>query len=133
MFDDLENKKDRYFHVTPRKNLSAIQKEGLLAQIGDRSQEAKEEAEAVFLFPSKEDMDNALLNWLGEAFEEEDELIILQIDLPADFPVKRDADSNGELMYEAYSYKNIPPEYISAIYDEAYELIESESDKEKDI
>ena len=72
MFDDLENKKDRYFHVTPRKNLSAIQKEGLLAQIGDRSQEAKEEAEAVFLFPSKEDMDNALLNWLGEAFEEED-------------------------------------------------------------
>lgn len=133
MFEDLENKEHRYFHVTPRKNLSAIQKEGLLAQIGDRSQEAKEEAEAVFLFPSKEDMDNALLNWLGEAFEEEDELIILQIDLPADFPVKRDADSNGELMYEAYSYKNIPPEYISAIYDEAYELIESESDKEKDI
>lgn len=133
MFDDLKNKEHRYFHVTPRKNLSAIQKEGLLAQIGDRSQEAKEEAEAVFLFPSKEDMDNALLNWLGEAFEEEDELIILQIDLPADFPVKRDEDSNGELMYEAYSYKNVPPEYISAIYDEAYELIESESDKEKDI
>lgn len=131
--NDLENKKDRYFHVTPRKNLSAIQKEGLLARIGDRSQEAKEDVEAVFLFPSKEDMDNALLNWLGEAFEEEDELIVLQIDLPADFPVKRDADSNGDLMYEAYSYKNIPPEYISAIYDEAYELIESESDKEKDI
>ena len=83
MFDDLKNKEHRYFHVTPKKNLSAIQKEGLLAQIGDRSQEAKEDAEAVFLFPSKEDMDNALLNWLGQAFEEEDELIILQIDLPA--------------------------------------------------
>lgn len=127
----IENKENRYFHVTPKSNLLAILKEGLIAQIGDRSQEAKEDADAVFLFPNKEDMDNALLNWLGEAFEEEDELIILQIDLPADFPVKRDADSNGELMYEAYSYKNIPPEYISAIYDEAYELIGPESDKEK--
>lgn len=120
----LENKPNRYFHVTPKDNLDSILSNGLIAQIGERSLEIRERQNAVFLFPNFEEMNNALYNWLGEAFEDID-LIILQIDLPDDFPVYREVDSNGNDFYEVHCTCDISEEYITAVYDESYEPLQT--------
>lgn len=125
----IEDKENRYFHVTPAKNLDSILKNGLEIRTGERSLANHESQDAVFLFPSFSEMENALYNWLGAEFEDEDDLIIFQIDIPKGFPVYRNTDSNGELMYEAYTYENIPPAYITAVYDERYELINEGEEK----
>lgn len=123
----LTNKKNRYFHVTPKKNISSILENGLIPQIGERSLEIGEQIEAIYLFPNFEEMDNALYNWLGEAFEDEEELLILQIDLPDDFPVYREIDDNGDDFYEAHCQCDIPEEFITGIYDESYQLLSRNS------
>ena len=127
----IEDKPNRYFHVTPRKNLESILENGLIPQIGERSLEIGEPVEAVFLFPYFEEMNNALYNWFGEEFDDdEDELIILQIDLPDNFPVYRELDDNGDEFYEAHCQCDIPVEYITGIYDEYYDFIETECNYE---
>ena len=113
----IENKPNRYFHVSSKENLYSILENGLIASIGER-------IEAVFLFPNKEEMDNALYNWLGEQFDDSEELVIFQIDLPSNFLVYRELDSNGEDFYEAHCYCDIPEEYITAVYDEMYNRID---------
>lgn len=116
----ITDKKSRYYHVTPKRNIASILADGLIAQIGERSEEIGEQQEAIYLFPNVEEMNNALANWLGECFEEEEELIILQLDLPDDFPVYREVDSNGDYFYEAHCFCDIPEEYITGIYSEEY-------------
>lgn len=121
----IENKPNRYFHISSKENLDSILENGLIASIGERSQEIGERIEAVFLFPNKEEMDNALYNWLGEQFDDSEELVIFQIDLPSNFPVYREVDSNGEDFYEVHCYCDIPEEYITAVYDETYNKIDA--------
>ncbi len=128
----IANKSNRFFHITPKQNLNFTLSTGLLPQIGKRGEEAGEPQEAVYLFPNFEEMDNALANWFGECFEDDDtELVILQIDLPEGFPVCREIDSNGDLFYEAYCTCDISEEYITAVYNEEYNLMSFEEfDKE---
>ena len=127
------NKDNRYFHVTPKQNIDSILANGLIAQIGERSEEIGESQEAIYLFPNFEEMNNALANWLGECFEDIDELIILQIDLPKGFPIYKEMDSNGDEFYEVHCTCNIPEEYITAIYDEEYNLLNRNLEKVKQI
>ena len=127
------NKSNRYFHVTPKQNMDSILANGLIAQIGERSKEIGESQEAIYLFPNFEEMETALANWLGECFEDTDELIILQIDLPNDFPVYREIDSNGDDFYEAHCTCDISEEYITAIYDEEYNILNRNLKKVKQI
>lgn len=102
-----------YYHVSEKQNLDSIMKKGLVPQIGERSQENNEEA-AVFLFPTKDDMDTALSQWLGEWYEDIDIVLMsLQIILPDDFPI---LDSNVD--YEKVCKVIIPPEYIKYLKDE---------------
>ncbi len=122
----ISDKPNRFFHVTPKQNLNSILANGLIPQIGKRSEDIGESQEAIYLFPNFEEMDNALANWLGECFiddDEEEDLIILQIDLPEGFPVRREVDSNGDLFYEAYCTCDISEEHITAVYDEEYNLV----------
>ena len=60
------------YHVTRESDLPSIMRDGLVPNIGPRSAEIGERRQAVFLFRSLEDMDNALYNWLGERFEGEE-------------------------------------------------------------
>lgn len=80
----------------------------------------------IYLFHSFDDMENALMNWLGECFNEEDELAILKICLPDTFPIHTGIDSNGDLFYKSYTQEQIPAQYIEAIYDELYNEIKNE-------
>ena len=97
------------YHVTPSKNLPFIQEKGLLPSIGERSRSLGEEREAVYLFPSQKDMDNALSNWLGELFDDSEELAILQVDV-SNANIER-----GEVEYELLGYSVIAPENITVL------------------
>ena len=99
-----------FYHTTLVENRESIFEKGLIPQIGERSIQIETE-EAVWLFNSVEDLDNALMNWLGEEIEEtygEDaEMVTFKITLPADFPVEGE-----EGMFERFTRQRIPPEYI---------------------
>lgn len=67
------------FHVTLKANLDSISKRGLLPLIGERSASFCEQENQIYFFKDKVSVENALLNWLGECFEDE-ELIVFEID-----------------------------------------------------
>lgn len=95
-----------YFHVTKRKNLEKIMKEGLIPQIGKNSM-CCESKPYVFLFVDEESMNIALSSWFGELFDEEEELVSLKVNLPDNWELISDVE------YEIASGDVIPPEYIS--------------------
>lgn len=87
------------YHVTPKKNVESILAQGLLVKIGENSKNCGEEKEAVFLFLTKDDLENGIVNFLSDCFDEDEELAILSVDI-TEFEVK---DQIGELAI----YKNI--------------------------
>lgn len=106
-----------YYHVTLAENVPSIRDNGLIPSIGPRAEEAGETERSIYLFASKDDMDTALMGWLGEwyteHFGEECKLAILLIRLPDDIYVL----DNGT-GYEGICNTVIPPEYIS-FFDES--------------
>lgn len=99
----------KLYHVTLRSNLESILSNGLIPDIGERSYDAGETQKFVFLFPTKNDVENAMLTWLGEYYYDED-VVYLEVNLPDNFPIEQ-----GEVEYEMISRQIIPKEYISII------------------
>lgn len=93
------------YHVTTRDKLDSILKHGLIPQIGERSAKLNEDA-GVFMFSSVTDMDNALLNWLGEELGDVEDIVSLKVTLPHDFPLEISVE------YEQVSRVPIPPNMI---------------------
>lgn len=96
------------YHATYQKNLPSIEKDGLLLQVGERSA-LMNESPGIFLFPNYEDCEHALMNWLGEEFEdfdEEEPVITLEVTLPADFALEEIVE------WERVARASIPPDYI---------------------
>ena len=70
------------FHCTLETHLPSIFDRGLIPGVGQRSQEAREGKPCLYFFPDLQAVEQALLTWLGDAFEEEeDALVILEVDL----------------------------------------------------
>lgn len=104
------------YHVTLMSNLVSILDSGLIPQIGENSKELGETEDRVYAFIDKDSTENALLNWLGELYEEVDEdLVILEID---DSHFDFILDSNGDVFFECYAYNKIPPSAITKIISE---------------
>jgi len=93
------------FHVTPMEKVDSILTNGLIPQIGERSKKISEE-KGIFLFPSEEDMEQAMLSWLADEFDEDEELASLKIMLPDDFPLESPVE------YERVSRVTIESKYI---------------------
>lgn len=103
-----------YYHVTLKKNLDNILENGIVPAIGKRSIEKDEKIPMVYLFPSQEHCEDALLGWLGDCFEDQDDdLIILAIN-PHGLLV---VDSGH---FELTCSTPISPSSINKIYDEAF-------------
>jgi hypothetical protein len=66
------------YHVTPTKNLSSIAKRGLVPSIGSRSSQLETESNLYF-FPTKDAAEDALMNWLGDEFPEDEPLALLAV------------------------------------------------------
>ena len=103
------------FHVTPKENIKSILKSGLIPKIGYRSQKINEDVPAVYLFTTIEECHNALLNWLGEEFEDVDELLILEVDIDDTYI---ELDNNGDIFFEIVVTKTVGVEKIKEIYTE---------------
>jgi hypothetical protein len=96
-----------YYHVTPAENVESILEKGLLP----KSPEDIKDKKAVYLFPDKATAEEALMNWLGDRFEDED-LALLKIDKS----VLQEQEIKiipGEVGYEVMSLQPIPREAIS--------------------
>lgn len=65
------------FHVSPARNADSILAHGLIPRIGPRSKKAGEPGPAVYLFHDRDDMEDALDNWLGEEIGDEPVAIFL--------------------------------------------------------
>lgn len=123
---------NKYYHVTPIENLLSIFQNGLVPCIGERSSLIDEELNKVYLFHSKEDVNNALMNWMGECFEEDCELVILELDIPNDFEIITEKDNNGDDFWESYAFQTIPSDFITKIFDEYDNELQKDSFLEKE-
>ena len=66
----------KYYHITPAKNVSKILKKGL----DPKKPQEYDDEEGVYLFKSKSDVEDAVTNWLGDKFDEDEDLALLEID-----------------------------------------------------
>lgn len=109
------------YHVTPKEKLKSILKKGLIPQIGENSAGINESEEMVFLFPTMEDVDTALSQWLGEIYEdlEENALIIMEIDTKGLPLIDRGTG------FELECPRTISPDRIKIIYDESYNFVKN--------
>ena len=107
-----------YFHVTEKKNWTKIKTQGLKPQIGDLAKQLDEPVPAIYLFTSEDDADNAVCQWLGDAYEEIAEergtkpegidLVMLKVEVPDTFNCQK--PKTGE--FEVLCYEKIPAKYI---------------------
>lgn len=108
------------YHVTPRRNLGTIRAEGLRPAIGPRAEDAGEVLPAVFFFHCREDLDNALSNWLGEAFEDDPgQLAIIEAQVPV--TMKRSVDVTS---YEVALTEPVPATCLVAAYSDRWQPID---------
>ena len=88
------------FHVTLRENLPGIFRDGLVPQVGPRSDAAGESSPAIYCFPTWADCEQALLTWLGDEFEDEveDDVVVVRVDVPASTPRTSDVEFEVALL-----------------------------------
>jgi hypothetical protein len=96
------------YHVTPKKNLRFIKKEGLVPQTGANSALYGETENKIYLFPSIDDAENAVMNWLGDLYDEDIALALLQVDVSG-------IELGSEVGYEQYTLSSIPPDRIKVL------------------
>ena len=109
---------ETFYHVTREENLPNIKKKGLIPKIGELSKMLGEKKKVVYLFDSQKSTEDALLNWMGEEYEnieeetgEEISLAILEITLPKDFNVTPTFKQDNE-SFEWTTSETINPKYI---------------------
>src|SRR5208282_6194720 len=85
-----------YYHVTPTANVPRIMSEGLIPQRGPRSKRMADHG--IFLFEDMETMEDALSNWLGDEFEEDEPLTLLGVELPPDAKNRTDDSADYEIV-----------------------------------
>ena len=114
------------YHVTPTKNLKSIAKQGLVPTIGDRSSQIAGEESGIYVFPDRASAEDAVMNWLGDEFDDEP-LTMLKIDVSGlDKHITKGAD------YELIVGTTIEPSRIKRVnvqLEEASGYIPSEKEK----
>lgn len=95
------------FHVTRTSNIRSIMARGLLPLIGPFSKLAQEKEPRVYLFASIDDVETALMNWLGDIFDDT-ALSLLMIDTT-------DIDLDITAGYELSSTQTITADKIVVI------------------
>lgn len=63
-----------YFHVTPTRNIEAIRREGLIPK-----QSVMNDEPGVYLFKDRVSLEDALMNWLGDRFDDDEPLSVIEV------------------------------------------------------
>lgn len=69
------------YHVTPTRNIKKIMQQGLIPAVGDRSKKITDEKSGIFTFPDKTSAEDAIMNWLGDEFDDDEDLSLLAINI----------------------------------------------------
>lgn len=111
----------KVYHVTSNENFEKIKTYGLIPQIGILSQKIGENEEAIYCFTSEDEVDNALMNWLGDEYNELEEslnkkidIAILELDV-SHLKIPIQTDSNSNVFFEQKITEKISPEYITLL------------------
>ena len=96
--------KENYYHITRSKKVPFIMRDGLLPS----KPADMEDIEGIYLFKSIADAEDALMNWLGDRFGEEEKLTLLKVDPRGVGEV--DSSAAG---FEVVSTSKINPQFIS--------------------
>lgn len=91
------------YHVTRAENLPAIRRNGVLPTA---PKDMKGDPSAVYLFTDYTTMEDAVVNWLGDRFEEDDVLVLLTLSEDGIETFQTEAG------YEVISYDPIPAKNI---------------------
>ena len=98
-----ESSNNIVYHITKASNLNSIKQNGLKAKIPI---DMKNEPKGVYLFKSKVEAEDAVMNWLGDRFDEDEELLLLSVDANG---LSLSPTSAG---FELISHKDIPAKNI---------------------
>ena len=109
----------RLFHVTLSSALPAILEEGLLPRVGPRAEQLGEAVPAVYCFGDRLAVEDGLMGWMAESFEEE-EILILEIDAEGLAIEKNPED------FEFRILTCVAPTRITSIFDEMWDEISPE-------
>lgn len=103
------------YHVTLESNLENIKEFGLEPRKGERSEKLGEPTPLVYLFPTLDDVETALMNWLGEEFDEaygdDCRIAILKVDVSG-------VNLTSSVEYELTTTEHIHPKYICRVVDD---------------
>jgi hypothetical protein len=86
------------YHITPKKNLKRIASSGITPLVPTDEKDER----AVYLFKDKVEAEDALMNWLGDRFDEDEPLVMLTIKTGGLNIVP------GSAGFEVMSYNTIP-------------------------
>lgn len=99
----------KVWHVTPKTMVGRILRQGLLPKVGPRSRSAKETLPAIYVFPDFLALEDGISNWLGDAFDENTALSVLELTVPRDW-LHQDA-----VRYECTITQPVPAERIKLL------------------
>jgi hypothetical protein len=102
------------YHVTVKENLEWIFQKGLIPQTGERSQVLNDWG--IFLFKDLVDLEDAVSTWLGDLFEDDKELVILEVDIDKKYITTSSVD------YEVICKITIPPHKITLFDNPTFKL-----------
>lgn len=102
----------KVYHVTPKRNIPKIMRDGLQPRRGARSRKAGETAPAIYVFPDWLSLEDGVTNWLGDEFDETAVLSVLELTVPTAW-LTQDA-----VRWEATISYAVPPERIRVVVDD---------------
>lgn len=103
------------YHLTPLTNIAEILRDGLVPRIGERSRLAGEKHPAIFCFADLTLVDDALMNWLGDYFDEDEPLALLRLAAPENLVMGKGAG------YEVVVLSPLPAASIEVLYEDVWE------------
>lgn len=103
------NQLRRYYHVTPASNLASIAARGLLPHIGPRSQILGEKHQAIYLFATRKDAEDAVSSWFDQVLSPDEPLALIAVNLDPAFPLTQSVD------WERISFNPVPPGALDVI------------------
>ena len=103
----------KFYHVTEDINVFSILANGLEPTRGHRTLK-RNDPPAIYLFPSYEDAETAMTNWLPDEFDDDAELVMLEIDIP-EYDNNAPHIERTHVEWECVCYDHIPAKYISVM------------------
>ena len=103
-----ESQMTRVWHVTFKRKVPSILRQGLEPRVGKRSRSVKEKVPAIYVFPDPTSLEDALTNWLGDEIPDA-KLSILELIVPEDWI------NHDNLRWEARILRPVPPNMIKVV------------------